>query len=216
MAKRPEAQRLTSGFARRLRAARVVGGYTQEEFSRLLGIKRDRYAKYELGQAEPPFFILAKVSNLTRQSLDTLIGGRAVLGHESMNIVGYPLADIQAVTDKEEAWWWKTDAQHRVVEVWHLHNHIPEKGYRDHLMNKTRWAAAEGDPKADDIWKAHVEDLDARRAFEDLRYVVVASNGASTEVSVSGKPVFDDGGNFEGYVGFAFKSNGDALSTEVQ
>ena len=71
----PSKKQLT-GFARRLRAARVNLDYTQEEFSLLLGIKRDRYAKYELGQAEPPLLILRRVSKLTNQSLDVLIGSR--------------------------------------------------------------------------------------------------------------------------------------------
>ena len=93
MARGTKYQSLTSAFARRLKAARVVGGYTQKEFSQLLGIKRDRYAKYELGQAEPPFLILAKVSELTHQSLDTLIGGRAILGNEAMNVVNFPSID---------------------------------------------------------------------------------------------------------------------------
>ena len=71
----PSKKQIT-GFARRLRAARDSLDYTQEEISLHLGIKRDRYAKYELGQAEPPFFILRRVSELTNQSLDVLIGSR--------------------------------------------------------------------------------------------------------------------------------------------
>ena len=71
----PSKKQLT-GFARRLRASRHSLDYTQEEFALLLGIKRDRYAKYELGQVEPPFFILRRVSELTNQSLDFLIGSK--------------------------------------------------------------------------------------------------------------------------------------------
>ncbi len=74
--KKSKSRKQISGFARRLRAARASLGYTQEEISLHLGIKRDRYAKYELGQAEPPFFVLRRVSKLTKQSLDILIGSR--------------------------------------------------------------------------------------------------------------------------------------------
>ena len=56
---------LTSAFARRLKAARVVGSYTQEEFSRALGINRDRYAIYELGISEPPFVLLGRIVKVT-------------------------------------------------------------------------------------------------------------------------------------------------------
>jgi len=204
MARYPDARRVTSGFARRVKAARVLGGYTQENFSRLLGIKRDRYAKYELGQAEPPFHILTTISQFTHQSLDTLIGGRAALGHEAMNIVGSPLADIKAVGNVEKAWWWKTDKQHRVMNVWHLHNYIPQEGRLPSVLGRTRWDTAGGDPKTDKIWKEHLEDLDSHRPFENFRYPSKSRDGLPAEICVSGRPVFDEKRKFQGYSGFAY------------
>ena len=56
-------------------AIRQANGYTQEEFSRALSIKRDRYAKYELGISEPPFVILGRIVKLTGKSLDFLVLG---------------------------------------------------------------------------------------------------------------------------------------------
>ena len=215
MARKPDAQRLTSGFARRLKAARVVGGYTQVEFSRLLGIKRDRYAKYELGQTEPPLYILTKVSELTHQSLDTLIGGRAILGHEAMNIVGFPLADIQAVSRIEGAWWWKSDRQHRIVDVWHLHNHVPQEGRLARALGKTRWETAGGDTKTDKIWQKHLEDLKSHRPFENFRYPFTSRDGLPMEVCVSGRPVFDEREKFQGYAGFGYNIDASALDAEA-
>jgi transcriptional regulator with XRE-family HTH domain len=215
MAERSRSNKLTSGFARRLKAARVVGGYTQEEFSHLLGIKRDRYAKYELGQAEPPFFILTKVSELTHQSLDTLIGGRAILGHEAMTVVGSPLADIQAVSRTEASWWWKSDRAHRVVEVWHLHNFVPQEGRTPRSLGKTRWQTAGGDTKTDEIWQNHLEDLEAHRVFENFRYSFTSGDGSPIDVFVSGRPVFDDRGKFQGYAGSAHSTARGALDTEA-
>ena len=215
MVKKTGAQTLTSAFARRLKAARIVGGYTQEEFSRLLGIKRDRYAKYELGQAEPPFYILAKVSELTRQSLDTLIGGRAILGNQSMNVVGSPLADIQEVSRREASWWWKSDKGHRVVEVWHLHNHVPQEGHIARALGRTRWDTAGGDMATDEIWRKHREDLEAHRVIEDFRYPFTSGDGSPIDVCVSGRPIFDDDGAFQGYAGFAYSTAKSALDTEA-
>ena len=214
MARKPGAQKVTSGFARRVKAARVLGGYTQEEFSRLLGIKRDRYAKYELGQAEPPFHILTKISQSTHQSLDTLIGGRAVLGHEAMNIVGSPLADIQAVGKVEKAWWWKTDNQHRMVNVWHLHNYIPQDGELPRALGRTRWDAVGGDTKTDKIWQKHLEDLDSHQPFENFRYQRTSRDGFPIEVCVSGRPVFNEKGKFQGYSGFAYNISLSTLDAE--
>ena len=101
------------------------------------------------------------------------------------------------------------------VELGHRHDPVYQP-HRDRLIGKTRWAAAEANPKTDDIWKNHLEDLEARRAFENLLYVIADSDGTPTEICVSGKPVFNDHGNFEGYVGFGFKSDSDALSTEAR
>lgn len=75
MAKHPAAIKVRAAFGKRLRAIRQANGYTQEEFSRALGIKRDRYAKYELGISEPPFIILGRIVKLTDKSLDFLILG---------------------------------------------------------------------------------------------------------------------------------------------
>ena len=216
MAERSRPHKLTTGFARRLRAARVVGGYTQEEFSRLLGIKRDRYAKYELGQAEPPFYVLGKVSELTLQSLDTLIGGRAILGHDSMNVVGSPLADIQAVSRIEASWWWKSDRQHRVVEVWHLHNRVLQDGQTARALGKTRWDTVGADTKTDEIWRKHLEDLEAHRAIENFRYPFTTRDGSPIDVCLSGRPIFDGGGIFQGYAGFAHNAARSVLDAEAR
>ena len=67
--------KMRAAFGKRLRAVRLADGYTQEEFSRALGIKRDRYAKYELGISEPPFVILGRIVKVTDISLDFLVLG---------------------------------------------------------------------------------------------------------------------------------------------
>lgn len=216
MVKHPDHQRLTTGFARRLKAARLAGGYTQEEFSHLLGIKRDRYAKYELGQAEPPFRILAKVSELTHQSLDTLIGGRAILGNQAMNVVGSPLADIQAVSRQRASWWWKTDKEHKLVEVWHLHNSIRQDGQTPRTLGKTRWDAVGGDIGDNGIWQKHLADLEAHLPFDNFRYPFTARDGSPIEICISGRPVFDSHGKFQGYMGFAFSTAEGGVNSEAQ
>ncbi len=190
-----------TGFARRLRAARVSLGYTQEEFSLHLGIKRDRYAKYELGQAEPPFFILMRVSELTSQSLDVLIGSRRHLSGESIDVIGPQLADIRSVRKIQDAWWWKSDRAHRVVEVWHLHTLIPQSDERPRIIGKTRWEMAGADPKTDAFWRQHLTDLDAHRPFSNFEYEVTTKSGDIRTIVLSGRPVFNENQEFMGYAG---------------
>lgn len=76
MSSNPVAARVKKAFSKRLRAIRIANGYTQEQFSRSLGINRDRYAKYELGISEAPYYVLLRMCKLTDTSLDFLIGGK--------------------------------------------------------------------------------------------------------------------------------------------
>lgn len=76
MSSNPVAARVKKAFSKRLRAIRIANGYTQEQFSRSLGINRDRYAKYELGISEAPYYVLLRMCKLTDTSLDFLVGGK--------------------------------------------------------------------------------------------------------------------------------------------
>lgn len=210
MAKVRDPRHRVSGFAKRLRSARVAHGYTQEVFSRLLGIKRDRYAKYELGHAEPPFFILGRVSELTQQSLDTLIGGKTVRNHETLRIVGTQLSDLQAISGIQSSWWWKTDREHRLAEVWHLHNHIPQNNEKARGIGKTRWELVGADLEKDASWRQHQEDLDSHLVFDNFRFAYVSRDGKPRAYCVSGKPVFDDSGLFQGYSGYGYVADSSA------
>ena len=76
MSLNPIAARVKKAFSKRLRDIRIANGYTQEEFSKSLGINRDRYAKYELGISEAPYYVLLRMCKLTGTSLDFLVGGK--------------------------------------------------------------------------------------------------------------------------------------------
>ncbi len=115
-----ESQKTKRAFAKRLAAIRVSLGFTQEEFSRLIGIARDRYAKYELGRSEPPFFILNRIVKFTGHSLDFLIAGnKPGKGHRTAGTSPADLADdLRGNYPTETGWWWRTDEIHRVVDTW--------------------------------------------------------------------------------------------------
>ena len=63
---------------------------------------------------------------------------------------------------------------------------------------RTDFRVGDDDPAK---WEAHLEDLSARRAFRDFRYELLDRKGQRHELSVSGKPVFDETGTFAGYRG---------------
>jgi len=61
-------------FKSRLKSCRNKNGWTQEEISKLLEIKRPRYAKYETGENQPDYSILIKLADLFGVSTDYLLG----------------------------------------------------------------------------------------------------------------------------------------------
>ncbi|WP_147274895.1 PAS domain S-box protein [Ferruginivarius sediminum] len=96
-------------------------------------------------------------------------------------------------------WFWESDSQHRFTRFW---QRDAQKAVYDPspFLGRTRIEAAGGDP-ADPHWRAHLEDLAAHRLFRDFTYNVPAPNGEHRILCVTGKPVFDDSGEFLGYRG---------------
>lgn len=66
---------------------------------------------------------------------------------------------------------------------------------------KTRWELADIAPGEEEIWDAHRADLEAHRPFRDFRYRSRDGAGRLRYWRISGKPVFDHEGVFQGYIG---------------
>ncbi len=60
-------------FCEKLKRARKRRNLTQMQASELLGIKRNTYARYETGHAEPNHEVLFNISQLYRVSVDDLL-----------------------------------------------------------------------------------------------------------------------------------------------
>ena len=50
-------------------------------------------------------------------------------------------------------------------------------------------------------WEKHLEDLNNHRSFRNYRYEIQRPDGSTQYISISGKPVFKQNGEFEGYRG---------------
>ena len=100
-------------------------------------------------------------------------------------------------------WLWETDEEHRLGYV---SEEVRERYglVTDSVLGKTRWELAEGDPEQDEFWRAHLEDLRARRPFRDLIYSwILDQSGQKRHIKVSGTPIIDEEGTFVGYRGVA-------------
>lgn len=96
---------------------------------------------------------------------------------------------------------WRTDAEHRftymspaVVEVADME--------MSKQLGQTR-AELSGDDLGSPHWKRHLGDLAAHRPFKNFHYSRRRSDGQIREISATGRPVFDEQGEFHGYIGVA-------------
>ncbi|UUX50644.1 response regulator [Nisaea acidiphila] len=107
---------------------------------------------------------------------------------------------LETFADVSNGWFWETDENHcftymsRSVE--RLVGRPPEWHY-----GKSR-AEIGGQNLSPEVWKAHLEDLAARRPFEDLVFHRTLPDG-EIWMRTSGKPRFGSEGQFLGYSGFA-------------
>ncbi len=104
---------------------------------------------------------------------------------------------LSDVLDSAHDRFWETDEQHRIV--WRSMPASRAKGEGKHL-DRTRWDALGVDLAADPHWAAHYDDMKNHRPIRDFRYSQV-KGGRLVHRSVSGRPIFDDDGNFKGYRG---------------
>ena len=108
-------------------------------------------------------------------------------------------ARFRDVAEATSDWFWQTDAEMRFT---YFSERTEELGGFDptRYIGRTRSdIAAEmlDDPK----WQKHFDDLERRRPFRNFEYEFRTSSGEVLVANISGKPVFDDDGNFKGYRG---------------
>ncbi|MEO7761202.1 MAG: EAL domain-containing protein, partial [Casimicrobiaceae bacterium] len=96
-------------------------------------------------------------------------------------------------------WYWRQDENLRYVEVSdsvNRHGRFERKDWygKTRLELNQRWAN-------DEVWQRHCQQLARREPFFDFTYPVRTDDGEPRWFSSSGKPLFDDDGNFQGYHG---------------
>ena len=95
-------------------------------------------------------------------------------------------------------WLWETGPDHRFTWLsLHAANvHRPESA-----IGKTRWEIAADVDDEPEKWRLHIATLDAHEPFRGFTYRPVQDDGSIAYLTVSGKPVFDAQGGFQGYRG---------------
>ncbi len=96
-------------------------------------------------------------------------------------------------------WFWETDEKHRIVSLTGF-TPVMKRLDQESMIGRSRMELMNNAPA--EVFEKHIEDLNAHRPFRDLEYELEGSD-EPVLVSVSGKPRFDDEGNFLGYRGTA-------------
>ena len=98
-------------------------------------------------------------------------------------------------------WVWETNEELRFSYVSERVTNFTGTSVRN-LLGKSRTDLAVGDTSTA-VWRNHLADLEARRKFDDFRYYWIGGDGKVHHLSISGKPVLGDNGEFSGYRGTA-------------
>ena len=106
-------------------------------------------------------------------------------------------------------WFWEMDADLRYSYISDRITAVTGLDPRE-PVGKTRREFAGAGPE-DGKWRRHKADLLARVPFRDFRYDWVGADGKRRYFSISGKPVFDQQGDFKGYRG-----TGTNMTAEVE
>ena len=105
---------------------------------------------------------------------------------------------FRALAELSSDWFWEQDKDYRFVGVTDdLGRKYGVSG--ENYEGKTRMEIAV-DMNAE-RWGEHLAALDAHQPFYDFEYCVLDDQGNKRTISVSGEPVFDERGDFQGYRG---------------
>lgn len=104
---------------------------------------------------------------------------------------------------------WETDRSHRFTQItsqtlndiqdcWDR-NDIEVQEAIERMIGCTRWEIL-GVDVTQEPWQSHLQTLEARHAFRDMRYSMTIGE-ETVHLSASGRPVYDETGSFIGYRG---------------
>lgn len=96
-------------------------------------------------------------------------------------------------------WFWETNHQHRFIYFSNRMEQVTKISRADILGRERDIFAAEPSGAA---WQAHLDDLQAYRAFRNFEYRIIRpTDGSVMWLRIAGEPKFDEMGQFTGYRG---------------
>jgi len=134
------------------------------------------------------------------------IVGRVVERKMSEDQIRQSQQQFKDYADTAADWFWETGPDLSFTYVSEQFDEI-SGNQRSLFVGKLR-TGSRTDGLGGTAWKLHLDDLKHRRQFQNFRYAARSSDGNIHYISTSGKPRFDDDGNFLGYRGSATDISG--------
>ncbi|MGI9491124.1 MAG: PAS domain S-box protein [Geminicoccaceae bacterium] len=108
-------------------------------------------------------------------------------------------ARFRDFADATSDWFWETDPDHRFSYVSPRLTQVSGVHTEDYIGRSRTEVSGNLEDSAN--WKWHRKDLEARRPFRDFTYARQLPEGEVRHFKTSGKPIFDEDGQFLGYRG---------------
>ena len=105
---------------------------------------------------------------------------------------------FRELTNMSSDWVWETDDKHKVSFLSESVDAVLGTWARDSI-GRHRWQTAQDVERVD--WDQHRAILEAQKPFENFEYSLLDPENHLFQVSLSGRPRFDERGNFIGYRG---------------
>ena len=106
---------------------------------------------------------------------------------------------FRSLTELSSDWYWEQDRELRLS--FHSSGFAQSSGTTTNkLLGKRRWEEPDRFPLKG-TWDDHRAILEAHQPFRDFEYVRIGDDGEQYFVSISGVPIHDAAGNFNGYRG---------------
>lgn len=107
-----------------------------------------------------------------------------------------------AIAETASDWFWEMDSDLRFSKLSDRYFDVTGLSTEDRI-GKTRPESVDPALLKKDAgrWNAHLAMLNARQPFSNFEYTFTAPDRSERHVRISGTPIFDDDGSFEGYCG---------------
>src|ERR1700758_2420413 len=110
-------------------------------------------------------------------------------------------AKFRDYAESASDWYWETDPDHKFTYLSEDERRLALGFATVSRIGVARWEFATDVQSEPEKWELHRSMLEARQPFRDFVYRATHTDGSVVYNKISGKPVFDDKGEFRGYRG---------------